>query len=584
MTIYRQFRVTYRKRLLVYSLLCVALATGNALFWLHKWHEQGVELCFADTMMTGVQPSFLLMLLIPPTLGLVHQLKFILEQPFVICALDNRARLARNLLAALLFIAFRAVMAVSIPSIALGALLFRGGKPCTWESGASYYAYMTGQTFLSNANVKGQKAVTENISQADSMNLTQPSDESSDAAQMKIISSANGIIASSILGNEKGCYEVFDRPAGGGNLLYTDYATKSHIYLSNQINSDHNNESDTSYLESTIGGCYLALSDDYLFIFKLNTPSFAADETSERQGYIARCDLDGADRQILTKLAANESIVSGCVACDGENLYYLSCLLQDDGTTTPSTLIQLKIADGTRREICQLDSESRHFIVGAHQDKIILKSILNPARLSDDLSAEDIVRAVQEQVHQLTLLSSDGQQQELCRWKQDERSEMFMNGNMYYWDKETNGLYCWDLESDTPECLFAGPIRFDDEVSYDQLSLSADSFDGHLLATAVQDSDGQAVSCAFDPISKSLQKLTLTSDDEKSVLILAEGSEYFLVRYGLMEYEVPDYAPDGREITTTMLLPNLRLIAKSDYWNNISNYILLDDYVYSRKS
>ena len=62
--------------------------------------------------MTGVQPSFLLMLLIPPTLGLVHQLKFILEQPFVICALDNRARLARNLLAALLFIAFRAVMAV----------------------------------------------------------------------------------------------------------------------------------------------------------------------------------------------------------------------------------------------------------------------------------------------------------------------------------------------------------------------------------------------------------------------------------------------------------------------------------------
>ena len=135
MTIYRQFRVTYRKRLLVYSLLCVALATGNALFWLHKWHEQGVELCFADTMMTGVQPSFLLMLLIPPTLGLVHQLKFILEQPFVICALDNRARLARNLLAALLFIAFRAVMAVSIPSIALGALLFRGGKPCTCGQG-----------------------------------------------------------------------------------------------------------------------------------------------------------------------------------------------------------------------------------------------------------------------------------------------------------------------------------------------------------------------------------------------------------------------------------------------------------------
>ena len=104
------------------------------------------------------------MLLIPPTLGLVHQLKFILEQPFVICALDNRARLARNLLAALLFIAFRAVMAVSIPSIALGALLFRGGKPCTWESGASYYAYMTGQTLARVLHISLDTLINSDIS------------------------------------------------------------------------------------------------------------------------------------------------------------------------------------------------------------------------------------------------------------------------------------------------------------------------------------------------------------------------------------------------------------------------------------
>lgn len=66
---------------------------------------------------------------------------------------------------------------------------------------------------LSDANAKGKETVTESTSQTDSVDLTQPSDGSSDAAQMKIISSANGIIASSILGNEKGCYEVFDRPA-----------------------------------------------------------------------------------------------------------------------------------------------------------------------------------------------------------------------------------------------------------------------------------------------------------------------------------------------------------------------------------
>ena len=56
---------------------------------------------------------------------------------------------------------------------------------------------------LSDANAKGKETVTESISQTDSVDLTQPSDGSSDAAQMKIISSANGIIASSILGNER---------------------------------------------------------------------------------------------------------------------------------------------------------------------------------------------------------------------------------------------------------------------------------------------------------------------------------------------------------------------------------------------
>ena len=45
---------------------------------------------------------------------------------------------------------------------------------------------------LSDANAKGKETVTESTSQTDSVDLTQPSDGSSDAAQMKIISSANG--------------------------------------------------------------------------------------------------------------------------------------------------------------------------------------------------------------------------------------------------------------------------------------------------------------------------------------------------------------------------------------------------------
>ena len=100
---------------------------------------------------------------------------------------------------------------------------------------------------LSDANAKGKETVTESTSQTDSVDLMQPSDGSSDAAQMKIISSANGIIASSILGNEKGCYEVFDRPANlpagwGHPALRTnwEYRCRSGQFIRHgQLNAEH---------------------------------------------------------------------------------------------------------------------------------------------------------------------------------------------------------------------------------------------------------------------------------------------------------------------------------------------------------
>ena len=64
------------------------------------------------------------------------------------------------------------------------------------------------------------------------MNLTQPSDDSSDAAQMKIISSANGIIASSILGNEKGATRsLIDLPAAGIYYILTMQQKAIFIFL-----------------------------------------------------------------------------------------------------------------------------------------------------------------------------------------------------------------------------------------------------------------------------------------------------------------------------------------------------------------
>lgn len=214
------------------------------------------------------------------------------------------------------------------------------------------------------------------------------------SSQMNIISSHNGIIASGMVGNKNGCYEVLYRPVGDGNILYTDYASKSRIYLSSRITGEHNNESDSSWLKSTVGGCYFSLTSEYLILFKLNTPAFADSETDMQRGYIAKYDLDGSNRQILTWLAPNETIADGCIASDSENLYYLNYFVQEDGNSSPLSLIQLNITSGEKDEICQLSQNARHFIVGTYQDKIVIKNILNPITITEDLSSEDIVNAL----------------------------------------------------------------------------------------------------------------------------------------------------------------------------------------------
>ena len=231
--------------------------------------------------------------------------------------------------------------------------------------------------------------------------------------QMQIISSHNGIIFSGMVGNQNGCYEVLYRPIGDGNILYTDYATKSRIYLSSHITGDHTDESDPSWLKSTVGGCCFSLTPEYLILFKLNTPAFADRETEMQQGYIARYDLDGSNRQVLTKIAPNETIADGCIASDAENLYYLNYFVQEDGSSSPRSLTRLNLTTGEKSEICQFSQDARHRIVGTYRDKIVLKNILNPVTITEDLSSEELVNAFKQQVHEIVLLSTDGQQQPL---------------------------------------------------------------------------------------------------------------------------------------------------------------------------
>ena len=436
--------------------------------------------------------------------------------------------------------------------------------------------------FLSSCgqNAKNQSETQNSDYEASSYDAPSISDDDKPDSYMEVISSQNGIIASGMIGNDQGCYEVFYRPTGDGNIIYTDYATKNRIYLSNQITGTHTDSTDTSWLPSTVGGCYFALTNENLILFKLNTPAFPNDSSEDAKGYIARYDLNGSNRQVLTQLASNETIADGCIVSDSKNIYYLEYFINEDGSTTPMILTSLNISTGEREEVCQLSQDSRHFIVETYKDKIILKSILNPVNFTDISSAADVVNAYKQQIHEVSLLSQDGQQQTICKWKQDERSETFDNGTMYYWDNQRQGIYQWDFENNSEKCIYSGAVKGSNGVTYTDLTLLSDTYDNHILVTAPNPNNtNDSIRMAYDLQTNKFNELTLSAN-ERDVEILAEGAQVFLVQIGLKEYPVTDYAPNGQEIITDMILPDIRLMEKSDYWNNLPNYIPIEENVY----
>ena len=199
---------------------------------------------------------------------------------------------------------------------------------------------------------------------------------------------------------------------------------------------------------------------------------------------------------------------------------------------------------------------------------------------TDISSAADVVNAYKQQIHEVSLLSQDGQQQTICKWKQDERSETFDNGTMYYWDNQRQGIYQWDFENNSEKCIYSGAVKGSNGVTYTDLTLLSDTYDNHILVTAPNPNNtNDSIRMAYDLQTNKFNELTLSAN-ERDVEILAEGAQVFLVQIGLKEYPVTDYAPNGQEIITDMILPDIRLMEKSDYWNNLPNYIPIEENVY----
>ena len=427
--------------------------------------------------------------------------------------------------------------------------------------------------------------ITENM-QSSPSNVS--SNDEYTKGDLRIISSYNGIIASAYACTDDGCYEIYYRSRGDGNIFYYDYATEQLVYLFNQTNSDHLDETDSSWLSSTAGGCYPMAVDDKLYLFKLNTPGFIDKLGDMGKGYILQMNLDGSDRRVLANIDDNEYI-SGCaVAYDGKFLYYLSSLLSDDGKESAQSIIRVDIRSGEKRILKELDAAERHFIVGANGGSLVLKHIANPVSFSSMGNNDNWEEQYKNQKHIISIYSVESSnEKEVYSWKQDEINEMLYQDQLIFWSQESKKIESINIFDLSRRELTEQPLADETGKVFDYASLYSDFYDDHILFEAgylnesapEEEVSDEIKRYALDMDTLEIRELTLKNVDG-DIIIHGEGANDFLVQIGKKEIETLDFDSDGEAYQAPLLVRLNALISKEDYWNNQGNYRPFKNLVY----
>lgn len=169
--------------------------------------------------------------------------------------------------------------------------------------------------------------------------------------------------------NESGYYRTFPRADGSANLLYTDFDSKSEVYLCNQPNCAHDQEGCTAWFPSSIGFHRPIPIGEYLVMLHggaMGMYELAGDDVLP---HIDRMNLNGSNRKTVCTFSADcliSPLIEDSMARDDKNLYFTIEKYNEDSTTRllcafdveTEKLFCLKELDEVEEKIIGCDGEN----------------------------------------------------------------------------------------------------------------------------------------------------------------------------------------------------------------------------------
>lgn len=372
--------------------------------------------------------------------------------------------------------------------------------------------------------------------------------------------------------NENGFYRMMPRADGSNNLCYIDFATQREIYLCNQPNCTHDDDSCTSWFPTSAGIHRPIPVGDSLLVVHGGAPSMYEDLGDHALPHIDQMELDGSALEQVCQFDASFSIsplVEDSMVRDDRNLYFtLEEYKEDD------TIRWLCAYDVAQKKVFCLSEleEVEEKIVGCSDGLIILSYVTEEYNYETsvlDLTCQIITYDVNS--GQITPVTTQHYVDTGVCW----------NGCYWVMDNAAT-LRSYDLKSG--EICSETNLEFSDALNFNEIQFDGLFGSKMLIHSFVYDIETDHTKLYYYAVDLSNGQVFPLTHVYQSIygydmpaIPCAESSGSLLYISDVEQKTVHILLPGGQTVESEYEMYLFSIMPETAYWNNESASIKIDE-------
>ena len=382
-----------------------------------------------------------------------------------------------------------------------------------------------------------------------SCSITGGNDVNQNNMNLRTLSSPSGLYSRNYANAPTGCYEIIQWASGDANILFNDLQSKQRVFLSSDLGSKHDEESDPSYIKSSSCGLSIMKSDKYLYVLGCGRQAKSSEEL-EFPSFLEQRELTGGmvnSIELPANMIFNEG---GAFAAGNDKLYFATTIFtyNDNDISYRYWLYTYDEKTGILSPFYEFTTVTYAGIISAYDDVLVIKCV------------EKIDGKPNICIYGLNISTSEFYK------ITDEGYTMTMNDKLYV-VCDDKSIKEYSITEDTTTSL----VSFGDEVT--RVSLVAKPVDDNLFIYTYNDNTYESKYYVFNTADKSLKEIDLYNDEGHFIGIYGRRGDYYFVITGEKLVSFKNIAPDHMTVFDDERVDyEYAWIKKSDYCNSIPNF------------